>query len=525
MVGDICLEGTAIDLNNVPAEFIMSARTNSALPPVPEESVADVSDGQKFAESAATIQQKPQLFDSAAMASAAVIEYPKNNLITNGDAYRVPTIQPQQQYVQPATMPSAAMPVQMLTPQPVTPQLQPVQKDQQYIPDINIGASYLNSYPANDPAPGSEPVNTSYRTAVHYAPYTTSPITESISTSSSSTNVAKGQFAVPKLPIKTAKSQRRSRSMSGPTRQLLQQPAVMPITDMNQPQVRQQLPQPVERANSLPIYGSYNRKSRTNYSSTATLQTSSDSLSTPSINVGMQQPMDANMPINSYSQQTNSLAATSFAPDQSNSLIAQLLSSATPVAAMAAASSSSTSFDAPRQFSPTAQFNFGSRVSPQQMAAEYRAMDDMTFVGQKVPMRKISSPGRICSATVSSPLHNVKPDMAMSSASSTQPTLFPANVKGLKQKSDQEKIQYKEHRRVCHINAEQKRRCNIKNGFDTLRAILPSVSQNANTKISKAAMLQKAAEYIRTLKDQRQEQQEEYDRLKHEIESLNHAIG
>ena len=30
-----------------------------------------------------------------------------------------------------------------------------------------------------------------------------------------------------------------------------------------------------------------------------------------------------------------------------------------------------------------------------------------------------------------------------------------------------------EHRRVCHINAEQKRRCNIKNGFDTLQSLLP----------------------------------------------------
>ena len=30
-----------------------------------------------------------------------------------------------------------------------------------------------------------------------------------------------------------------------------------------------------------------------------------------------------------------------------------------------------------------------------------------------------------------------------------------------------------EHRRVCHINAEQKRRCNIKNGFDMLQSLLP----------------------------------------------------
>jgi MAX-like protein X len=51
------------------------------------------------------------------------------------------------------------------------------------------------------------------------------------------------------------------------------------------------------------------------------------------------------------------------------------------------------------------------------------------------------------------------------------------------------------------------------------------VSQNANTKISKAAMLQKAAECIRALKSERQTQQEDYDRFKKQIESLNQTIG
>lgn len=36
---------------------------------------------------------------------------------------------------------------------------------------------------------------------------------------------------------------------------------------------------------------------------------------------------------------------------------------------------------------------------------------------------------------------------------------------------------------MCHINAEQKRRCNIKNGFDTLHALIPQLNHNPNAKV------------------------------------------
>lgn len=84
---------------------------------------------------------------------------------------------------------------------------------------------------------------------------------------------------------------------------------------------------------------------------------------------------------------------------------------------------------------------------------------------------------------------------------------------------------YKEHRRVCHINAEQKRRCNIKNGFDTLHALIPQLNQNPNAKLSKAAMLQKGAEYIRQLRNERNQLKEEMDNLRQQVESLNSAIS
>lgn len=40
-----------------------------------------------------------------------------------------------------------------------------------------------------------------------------------------------------------------------------------------------------------------------------------------------------------------------------------------------------------------------------------------------------------------------------------------------------------EHRRIGHIHAEQKRRYNIKNGFDMIHSLIPHLNQNPNTKV------------------------------------------
>lgn len=102
---------------------------------------------------------------------------------------------------------------------------------------------------------------------------------------------------------------------------------------------------------------------------------------------------------------------------------------------------------------------------------------------------------------------------------------------GFYQRSD-----FQEHRRVCHINAEQKRRCNIKNGFDMLQSLLPTSglsgssssssgqSSGKTNDVSKATMLHRGAEYIRVLRQERQQQQEEMEHLKQNIEALNTAI-
>ncbi|KAL6445149.1 hypothetical protein ACFW04_002202 [Cataglyphis niger] len=92
-------------------------------------------------------------------------------------------------------------------------------------------------------------------------------------------------------------------------------------------------------------------------------------------------------------------------------------------------------------------------------------------------------------------------------------------------KGESERGQYKEQRRVGHIHAEQKRRYNIKNGFDMLHSLIPQLSQNSNAKLSKAAMLQKGADYIRQLRAERNQLKEEMDSLRHQIECLNTSIS
>ncbi|KAK7087002.1 hypothetical protein SK128_007549 [Halocaridina rubra] len=97
--------------------------------------------------------------------------------------------------------------------------------------------------------------------------------------------------------------------------------------------------------------------------------------------------------------------------------------------------------------------------------------------------------------------------------------------KAFRPKSETERVQYKEHRRVCHINAEQKRRSNLKNNFDIMHSLIPSISQSPNAKISKAAMLHKGAEYIQQLKTERQNLTEQAESLRAQIENLSQQIS
>ncbi|XP_044930894.1 carbohydrate-responsive element-binding protein isoform X2 [Mustela putorius furo] len=82
-----------------------------------------------------------------------------------------------------------------------------------------------------------------------------------------------------------------------------------------------------------------------------------------------------------------------------------------------------------------------------------------------------------------------------------------------------------ESRRITHISAEQKRRFNIKLGFDTLHGLVSSLSAQPGLKVSKATTLQKTAEYIAMLQQERAAMQEEAQQLRDQIEELNAAIN
>ncbi|XP_034406743.1 carbohydrate-responsive element-binding protein-like isoform X2 [Cyclopterus lumpus] len=82
-----------------------------------------------------------------------------------------------------------------------------------------------------------------------------------------------------------------------------------------------------------------------------------------------------------------------------------------------------------------------------------------------------------------------------------------------------------ESRRITHISAEQKRRFNIKLGFDTLHNIVTTLSSQPSIKISKATTLQKTAEYISKMQQERAQLHEEAQRLREEIQLLNSAVN
>ncbi|KAK0136231.1 Carbohydrate-responsive element-binding protein [Merluccius polli] len=82
-----------------------------------------------------------------------------------------------------------------------------------------------------------------------------------------------------------------------------------------------------------------------------------------------------------------------------------------------------------------------------------------------------------------------------------------------------------ETRRITHISAEQKRRFNIKMGFDTLHNLVSTLSSQASVKISKATTLHKTAEYIGKMQQERSQLHDETQRLREEIQHLNSAIN
>lgn len=58
-----------------------------------------------------------------------------------------------------------------------------------------------------------------------------------------------------------------------------------------------------------------------------------------------------------------------------------------------------------------------------------------------------------------------------------------------------------------------------------MRALVPSLSQTPNVKISKAALLTKGAEYVMQLKEEKASLNKEVDQLKESVELLSQEIA
>eukprot|EP00124_Ichthyophonus_hoferi_P000182 Ihof_evm19s6 gene=Ihof_evmTU19s6 len=83
-----------------------------------------------------------------------------------------------------------------------------------------------------------------------------------------------------------------------------------------------------------------------------------------------------------------------------------------------------------------------------------------------------------------------------------------------------------EAKRTAHILAEQKRRNNIRMGFEELQRTIPSLQAKApNQKISKAMILQRSIEHVQMLEMQRQQLSEEATHLRNEISVLQLSMS
>ncbi|XP_028390693.1 max-like protein X isoform X3 [Dendronephthya gigantea] len=90
---------------------------------------------------------------------------------------------------------------------------------------------------------------------------------------------------------------------------------------------------------------------------------------------------------------------------------------------------------------------------------------------------------------------------------------------------DNKKCVQSNKRRTAHTVAEQKRRDAIKKGYEDLQRIVPSCrgedsSSVSPIKLSKAVVLQKSIDYLRSILEEKDQQEHEIDNLKKEVLAL-----
>lgn len=81
-----------------------------------------------------------------------------------------------------------------------------------------------------------------------------------------------------------------------------------------------------------------------------------------------------------------------------------------------------------------------------------------------------------------------------------------------------------ERKRILHLNAEKNRRSALKEGFETLVDAIPLVEQ-AGVKCTNAVVLNRAAQHIRDLKTDQEQQQRQIKSFRDKITGMNERIA
>jgi len=89
------------------------------------------------------------------------------------------------------------------------------------------------------------------------------------------------------------------------------------------------------------------------------------------------------------------------------------------------------------------------------------------------------------------------------------------------------KLQYYQHRHQKHLSAEQKRRGAIKGAFEELMRIIPGYGNDSSkvAKLSNAAVLQRAADFVQFLKRERSTAETKLLNLQEQIEKTTQTIS
>ncbi|KAM7352370.1 MLX interacting protein mondo isoform 2-T5 [Cochliomyia hominivorax] len=189
----------------------------------------------------------------------------------------------------------------------------------------------------------------------------------------------------------------------------------------------------------------------------------------------------------------------------------------------------------PTMINTTSPINMQQQQTQQNQSQQQKHLQTQHLLQQqqqhphKSPKKSTSLPAPVAPSMLSSPPASKMLSYPLTVSSQTNSTHLSLSPESFHDQdsplSPTQSLKYPRdsQRRAGHIHAEQKRRYNIKNGFDQLHDLIPQLQQN-NAKLSKAAMLQKGAEHIKHLRNERNLLKERIEALRMERDALNNSL-